>query len=35
MVYSFARVGAVTSMRVEDYFQSGKKVSLRWRGVTK
>jgi site-specific recombinase XerC len=25
MVYGFARVGAVTSMRVEDYFQSGKK----------
>ena len=25
MVYSFARVGAVVSMRVEDYFQSGKR----------
>lgn len=25
MVYSFARVGAVTNMTVEDYFQSGKR----------
>jgi site-specific recombinase XerD len=25
MVYSFARVSAVTSMRVEDYYQSGKR----------
>lgn len=25
MVYSFARVGAVVSMRVEDYFQNGKR----------
>lgn len=31
MVYSFARVGAVTSMRVEDYFQSGKKWRFRLR----
>lgn len=29
MVYGFARVGAVTSMRVEDYFQSGKKWRFR------
>lgn len=29
MVYSFARVGAVTSMRVEDYFQSRKKWRFR------
>jgi site-specific recombinase XerD len=29
MVYSFARVGAATSMRVEDYFQSGKKWRFR------
>jgi integrase/recombinase XerD len=29
MVYSFARVGAVTSMRVEDYFQNGKKWWVR------
>lgn len=29
MVYSFARVGAVTGMRVEDYFQSGKRWWLR------
>jgi integrase/recombinase XerD len=29
MVYSFARVGAVTAMRVEDYFQSGKKWRFR------
>ncbi len=25
MVYSFARVGAVTTMKVEDYYQSGKR----------
>lgn len=25
MVYSFARVGAVTAMKVEDYYQSGKR----------
>ncbi len=29
MVYSFARVGAVTKMRVEDYFQNGKRWWLR------
>jgi site-specific recombinase XerC len=29
MVYGFARVGAVTGMRVEDYFQSGKKWRFR------
>jgi len=29
MVYGFARVGTVTSMRVEDYFQSGKKWDFR------
>jgi hypothetical protein len=29
MVYDFACVGAVTSMRVEDYYQSGKKRRFR------
>lgn len=29
MVYSFARVGAVASMHVEDYFQSGKRWWVR------
>ncbi len=29
MVYSFARVGAVVSMRVEDYYQQGKRWWLR------
>jgi integrase/recombinase XerD len=29
MVYSFARVSAVTSMRVEDYYQSGRRCWLR------
>lgn len=29
MVYSFARVGAVVVMRVEDYFQSGKRWQVR------
>ena len=29
MVYSFARVGAVVSMAVQDYFQSGKRWSFR------
>jgi site-specific recombinase XerD len=29
MVYSFARVGAVVAMRVEDYFQNGKRWWLR------
>lgn len=29
MVYSFARVGAVVAMRVEDYFQSGKRWHVR------
>lgn len=29
MVYSFARVGAVCSMRVEDYYQDGKRWFLR------
>ncbi|RIK66090.1 MAG: integrase [Planctomycetota bacterium] len=29
MVYSFARVGAVVAMRVEDYFQSGKRWQVR------
>ena len=29
MVYSFARVGAVVAMAVEDYFQSGKRWSFR------
>jgi integrase len=29
MVYSFARVGAAASMRVEDYFQQGKRSWLR------
>ncbi|MGE0756642.1 MAG: tyrosine-type recombinase/integrase [Pirellulaceae bacterium] len=29
MVYSFARVGAVTAMRVDDYFQNGKRWWLR------
>jgi site-specific recombinase XerD len=29
MVYTFARVGAVTAMRVEDYFQQGKRWWLR------
>lgn len=29
MVYSFARVGAVVAMRVEDYFQSGKRWQFR------
>jgi plasmid maintenance system antidote protein VapI len=29
MVYSLARVSAVTSMRVEDYYQSGKRCWLR------
>lgn len=29
MVYSFARVGAVAAMRVEDYFQSGKRWQVR------
>ncbi len=29
MVYSFARVGAVVGMRVEDYYQSGKRWWLR------
>jgi site-specific recombinase XerD len=29
MVYSFARVGAVVGMRVEDYFQNGKRWWLR------
>jgi integrase len=29
MVYSFARVGAVTAMNVEDYFQQGKRFWFR------
>ena len=29
MVYSFARVSAVVSMRVEDYYQQGKRWWLR------
>ncbi len=29
MVYSFARVGAVVGMRVEDYFQNGKRFWFR------
>lgn len=29
MVYSFARVGAVVKMNVEDYFQNGKRCFLR------
>jgi integrase/recombinase XerD len=29
MVYSFARVGAVVAMRVDDYFQSGKRWHVR------
>lgn len=29
MVYTFARVGAVANMRVEDYFQQGKRWSVR------
>jgi integrase len=29
MVYSLARVGAVVAMRVEDYFQSGKRWHVR------
>jgi site-specific recombinase XerD len=29
MVYSFARVGAVTRMRVEDYYQNGKRWCFR------
>lgn len=29
MVYSFARVGAVISMNVEDYYQQGKLWWLR------
>lgn len=29
MVYSFARVGAVVTMRVEDYYQNGKRFWLR------
>lgn len=29
MVYTFARVGAVVAMRVEDYFQDGKRFWLR------
>ncbi len=29
MIYSFARVGAVARMRVEDYFQDGKRFSFR------
>lgn len=29
MVYSFARVGAVVGMRVEDYYQNGKRCWLR------
>lgn len=29
MVYTFARVGAVTAMRLEDYFQEGKRWWLR------
>ncbi len=30
MVYSFSRVSAATSMRVEDYFQSGKRWKFRF-----
>lgn len=29
MVYTFARVGAVASMKVEDYFQQGKRWTVR------
>ena len=29
MVYSFARVGAVVAMKMEDYFQTGKRWSVR------
>jgi integrase len=29
MIYSFARIGAVTGMRVEDYYQNGKRWWLR------
>ena len=29
MVYTFARVGAVTAMRTEDYFRQGKRWWLR------
>lgn len=29
MVYAFARVSAVLSMRVEDYFQAGKRWRIR------
>src|SRR5690606_22483453 len=30
MIYSFARVSASVSMRVEDYFQSGKRWKFRF-----
>jgi site-specific recombinase XerD len=30
MIYSFARVSAAVSMRVEDYFQAGKRWKLRF-----
>jgi hypothetical protein len=26
VIYAFARIGAVVSMRVEDYFSNGKRV---------
>jgi site-specific recombinase XerD len=29
MIYSFARIGAVTAMKVEDYYQNGKRWWLR------
>ncbi len=29
MFYTFARVGAVVSMRVEDYYQQGRRWSVR------
>ena len=29
MVYSFARVGAVCAMNIEDYYQNGKRCWLR------
>jgi integrase len=28
MIYTFARVSAVTTMRVEDYFEHGKRAWL-------
>jgi integrase len=31
LAYTFARIGAVVNLKVEDYYPSGKRVSLRFK----